>query len=332
MSTETLHASPTLTVEWVPASVWGRSEAAESFLSQRPTYSRTHRTEAIVHHTAGADADDTPNTWARPDAYAYMRRLETLRPDLGPLPYNFNVAALEDGRTVLVLEGRGLDRSGAHTKNHNRTGLAAGILGNLDKSKATDPTTVRLVAALSIMFAHARHQLGFVNLGTVTPADGREAFGHRDFKSTSCPGSAIWATLPGVAFVEPPRTEETMETTAARLAVSGVWATMLGSWVTGTGNETAQQRLTRIARQIETGKDGDGNPYTLDDLRASLEPFVPSDIAARRKAFFTSKAVPAWVIVPGVVASFDGTVSPASSGPALKPGDKLAATLTITEV
>ena len=318
--------TPTLAVEVIGAGEWGRSSTATETVGKLRTHPRSARTKAIWHHTTGVDADATPNTWTRAGAFGYQRRLETLRPDLGPLPYNVNAAALEDDERahVLILEGRGLDVHGAHTRGHNVSGLACGFLGNFDqRTTARDLTGLITGAAAYYTWLHSQ---GFTKLGTVTPSGSREVFGHRDFKTTSCPGSTIWAALPAVRFVNPPTQEDPMEYTAARLAVVGVWARRLGSWPTGTGTETAAARLDRLARQLVTGKDASGKPYTIETLDAHLAALQPADIAARRRKFFENKAVPAWVLVEGVPAAYDGSQPPPAAG--LKPGATFTATVT----
>lgn len=94
--------------------------------------------------------------------------------------------------------------------------------------------------------------------------------------------------------------EPDMDYTAARLTVARVWAQFLGSWPTGSGQETAQERLTRIALELHEGK------RTVGELIESLRRFAPEDVDSRRRSYFEEKSIPAWILVPGVPPTFDG--------------------------
>lgn len=91
-----------------------------------------------------------------------------------------------------------------------------------------------------------------------------------------------------------------MDLASARIEVARIWAKALGQWPTGTKTETAQQRLTRLAGDLAAGR------LTTAKLFQILEPFAPDDLAARRAAFFKSKAIPAWILVPGLEDSYSG--------------------------
>ena len=56
------------------------------------------------------------------------------------------------------------------------------------------------LVALGDWLRRLREQEGFVNLGTVRPA-GREVFGHRDVKSTDCPGQHIFDRLSLIRYL-----------------------------------------------------------------------------------------------------------------------------------
>jgi len=126
-----------------------------------------------------------------------MRRLQTVRPDLGPLPYSENVAVSEDAQTVWLFEGRGLLVSGAHTGGHNIPGIGWGCFGNFNHD---DPEAVAaIVEALAYRLTHLRRD-GYVNLGTVLAPTGRIVWGHRDSKATSCPGDHLYTALSGITI------------------------------------------------------------------------------------------------------------------------------------
>ena len=152
------------------------------------------RTELHVHHTAAVDSsDNTKNRWSLENAIKYMRRLQTVRPDLGKdVPYTEVFFVLEN-LDVAIMEGRGLWRTGAHTKNHNTAGFGWSAAGNFDLN---DPEGIdALIGAMDNRLRWLRDtSKQFPNLGSSHP-DGRLAFGHRDTKSTACPGSHLFAQI-----------------------------------------------------------------------------------------------------------------------------------------
>lgn len=196
-----------MTVElvYVPREQWGSSRETESYIAGRRVYLPADKQSVHVHHTAAIDVDDnTPNRWDKAEAIAYMKRLETVRPDLGPLPYSMNLAASEDLRTVWMFEGRGLLVSGAHTAGYNRPGVGYGILGNFDMGDVEAARVILFI--LTQHLRNLRHNQGFVNLGNLRPENGREVWGHQDSKDTRCPGKVVYGLLDQVQFVEGGRT------------------------------------------------------------------------------------------------------------------------------
>jgi hypothetical protein len=159
---------------------------------------------AVVHHTAG------PNTYSREQAPAVVRAIMAYHVrsngwnDIG---YN----ALVD-RFGTVYEGRygGLDRNivGAHAKGFNTGSFGIAVLGELSSAEPAAATT----AALARMLAW-RLDLAHVDpLASVQAVSaGNERFppgipvllraisGHRDTGLTECPGSRLYAQLPGLA-------------------------------------------------------------------------------------------------------------------------------------
>ncbi len=165
--------------------------------------SRSERTEAIVHHTVIIDNDTTKNRWTNmAEVKAKMRQLQTIRPKLGmDVPYNFVMFLMEDG-TIVVCEGRGLDRRGAHTKYHNRTGVATALQGNF----MLPINLSSFVPGMSRWWGWLRYDMKMVNLGSKHPA-GKIAYGHRDFRNpndtstwTSCPGDKLYVIIPQLEF------------------------------------------------------------------------------------------------------------------------------------
>lgn len=182
----------------VPRTEWGASRTTEQWIANRRKRLPSSKTEVHIHHTAAVDQDDTPNRWAYDDAANYMRRLQHVRPDLGPLPYSENIALSEDGETVWFFEGRGLQVTGAHTGGHNIPGLGFGFLGNFGTDGAG-----RGIPALTWRLRDLRDNHGYVNLGNTKSPDGWDVWGHRDTKSTACPGTALYRRLREVQFTGP---------------------------------------------------------------------------------------------------------------------------------
>lgn len=154
---------------------------------------KASRTERIMHHTVIIDDDATPNLWESVgEAKGKMRQLQTIRPDLGlDVPYNDVMFFMADG-TIIICEGRGLHRWGAHTIGHNDQ-IAVAIEGNTDLYIDMD----RFVDGIGYYWGWLQYEKGLHKLGTVVPA-GREVFGHRDFSATACPGEGMWNALPDI--------------------------------------------------------------------------------------------------------------------------------------
>ncbi len=182
-------------IKYVPRSEWGAKEATEVWIDARITDPSYMKKEIHVHHSAAVDSEDneiTPNRWSYANAVAYMKRLEYVRPDLGPLPYSENVAVSEDLETVWVFEGRGLTERGAHTAYHNIPGIGWGILGNFNKPDQLAADAA--VMAIEHRVAQLRRGV-FLNLGDTKSPTGANAWGHRDSKATSCPGADVYRLL-----------------------------------------------------------------------------------------------------------------------------------------
>lgn len=158
---------------------------------------RDHRTRLIIHHTVMIDPDSTPNVWESLDEVkANMRRLQTIRPDLGlDVPYNFVAYLLSDGR-VAFCEGRGLDYSGAHTAGFadgerlNYAGIAIAFAGDFEY-RPIDLT--RWLVPIQDFLSLLKRFLP--NLGTRSIC-GRFACGHKDYsRGTACPGGYLYRVL-----------------------------------------------------------------------------------------------------------------------------------------
>ncbi|KKK92023.1 hypothetical protein LCGC14_2707070 [marine sediment metagenome] len=184
---------------------------------------RSERTEAIIHHTVIVDSDATKNLWTNlAEVKAKMSQLQVIRPDLGmDVPYNFVMFLMEDG-TIVVCEGRGLDRRGSHTKYHNRTGIATALQGNFMLPTRGGLST--FIPTMSRWWGWLRYDMELVNLGSKHPV-GRIAFGHVDFSATACPGDNLYAIIPQLTFKaaaesEPEPPEPIEEETVSKLVKS----------------------------------------------------------------------------------------------------------------
>lgn len=182
-----------MTTVYLPREAWGADPKHPPLGYDVPW---PERSEIAVHHTVMLDSDDTPNVWEDIcDVVRNMRRLQTIRwapgkpGNLGPdVPYNFVVYL---GATIFVCEGRGWDRTGAHTPGHNTTAIGVAFAGNFE----TDPPEglsemLREVAS----WLHVEWKRGF-------GGQGFEIFGHRDTKATACPGKHLYDRLDALRLV-----------------------------------------------------------------------------------------------------------------------------------
>ena len=139
-----------------------------------------------------------------------MKQLQTIRPDLGlDVPYSFVVFLMNtDPESIYVCEGRGEDRTGAHTKGHNTTGIGVSIQGNFEYE--IDITGyIPLISKFLGWLKNDPNNPDYggpyapmINLGQLKP-NGRHVFGHRDFKPTACPGKSVWSKIGEFNFTWP---------------------------------------------------------------------------------------------------------------------------------
>lgn len=203
-------------VEFLSRTDWGARTDLPRLGTVLPSSTAT---EAIQHHTVIIDDDATPNRWeSQAEVIPKMQRLQTIRPGLGlDVPYSWVVFLMEykRGRLGLILcEGRGPYRRGAHTKWHNVTGRAMAIEGNTEIGLPITPYTEMLSQA----WGWIKDEYALVNLGNTRPDRGGIVFGHRDFRReadrttwTACPGQGAYDVLPKLTFdrweITPPTPE-----------------------------------------------------------------------------------------------------------------------------
>lgn len=169
-------------ISWMPRDAWDRRNLERQGHRVDPH----QRTEIAVHHTVTVDDDPTPDTWETPDeVVAHMQRLQVIRPDLGyDVPYSVCCYLMADGGVVMA-EGRGLYRTGAHTKGRNTSALGIAFVGNFHD----EPKSENLGPYLHQIrdWIRSLERMGFVNL--------HHLYGHQDVDQTACPGRHLYPLL-----------------------------------------------------------------------------------------------------------------------------------------
>jgi flagellar hook assembly protein FlgD len=181
-------------------SEWG---ADESIVRAKPSYaSAVHF--AVVHHTAGT------NSYSASESAAIVRGIEryhVLANGWNDIGYNFLV-----DKYGQVFEGRGggITRNvvGAHAEGFNTGSTGVAVLGNYGSTKISTAARAALVKLLAwrLDLAHVDplSRLTWISGGNPKYPAGTEVSlraisGHRDTGPTSCPGSSLYAQLPGIA-------------------------------------------------------------------------------------------------------------------------------------
>ena len=197
---------------FVPREDW-KADQTLPRLGHRVTRSR--RTHVICHHTVMTDtSDESPNIWeTEAEIFKMMRSLQVVRRnDLGAdVPYNFVAFFFRRSRKLYVCEGRGEDRSGAHTKGHNTAGVAISFAGDFHNAETSEIEIAERIHLLSFFLGWLKTNPShpdygefkpMKNLGALRPQD-REVFFHRDFKNTACPGKKLEPFLRQLTFLPP---------------------------------------------------------------------------------------------------------------------------------
>jgi hypothetical protein len=169
---------------------WGADERVRE--QTPPSYAEVHG--GFVHHTVNANdysAADVPGIIR--SIYAYHVKSRGWR-DIG---YNFLI-----DRFGRIWEGRygGVDRAvvGAHTENYNDYGFGVSAIGNFEIAKPGSA----IVQAEGALFAWKLSLYGVsaaatnVTIGPRTFAS--SIMGHRDTKSTACPGRYLYQKIPKI--------------------------------------------------------------------------------------------------------------------------------------
>jgi flagellar hook assembly protein FlgD len=181
-------------------SQWG---ADESIVRAAPYYADRVRF-AVVHHTAGT------NSYTAAQSAAIVRgiqRYHVLANGWNDIGYNFLV-----DKYGQIFEGRGggIDRNvvGAHAQGFNTGSTGVSVLGTYSSSRistAGRSALVKLLAwRLDVAHVDPLSRLTWISGGNPeypagTPVRLRAISGHRDTGPTSCPGTALYGQLPGIA-------------------------------------------------------------------------------------------------------------------------------------
>ncbi len=237
------------------------------------TYPADEPTEAIQHHTVIIDNDATPNRWeTAAEVIVKMRQLQTIRPDLGlDVPYSYVAFPMKYTHKIglILCEGRGPYRRGAHTMYHNRTGRATAIEGNTEIGVPLD----EYVGMMSYAWGWIKDEHGLVNLGSVRPERGGVVFGHTDFRReddrrtwTVCPGENMMAVIDQLTLT---RYQEESDMTNWKLMIDTAGDTWLVERVEGfpyskrlIAHQVGRDYLATLPALNPPQKVGDPGEYT----------------------------------------------------------------------
>lgn len=230
-----------------------------------PLVPPSNRLYYIWHHTVGVDNDLTVNVWETMDEVrTQMRQLQRIRPDLGlDVPYNFVLFFMAD-ETIVVGEGRGYYRAGAHTagvdsatppRYFNVAGIACAVHANMeDFALDIGPWLPKL----NLWGAHLKRLLP--HLGTATVC-GQFACGHRDYSrfsglnATACPGQHLYRRLPELTLTPPAPAPPPPPPAEEDIMVVGHFAKSIPwdrSYVVTVGKEGARKTLVASAAEYES--------------------------------------------------------------------------------
>lgn len=157
-------------ITWLERLQWGAGPVTLGYSAPHEQFVRL-----VIHHTVVPYGGDP---------VAYMRRLQTSRPDLGlEVPYSFIVMPGATEHDAIIGVGRGWCRTGAHTVGHNSTAYGIALAGDFTES----PPTPGMLAAIRLIGSHLKAP--------------QATLGHRDTYATACPGNA---TYPLLGDLQPP--------------------------------------------------------------------------------------------------------------------------------
>lgn len=173
----------------------------------------------VFHHTVTYDTDPTPNLWTNlNEVKAHMRHLQHIRePEIMDVPYAFVLFLMENG-TLVVCEGRGTRRTGAHTIGHNREWLGEAFASDLENFRQDIRPWIPRVNHWNYWV----REEGCVNL--------RMPFRlHSDTTATACPGTEVRRRRDLFDFKEIAEQEGNLTAAQERVAQLFAQATLLAT-------------------------------------------------------------------------------------------------------
>lgn len=186
-----------MTIRYIHRTEWGGGPVRSGHLVPHNQF-----VGLVAHHTVMIMPDYDRDGFLHgdvDDVKRYMRQLQTARPDLGnEVPYSFVVF---EGATVddcIVAVGRGFGVTGAHTSGYNSTRYGVAVAGNTSTRSVTPG-----------MLEGYR----WIGRQLTAPASAQPTLGHRDTKSTECPGHSLYARL---LQIQPPFASQEDEMTPAQ--------------------------------------------------------------------------------------------------------------------
>ena len=180
------------------------------------------KTEVDLHHSVAVDNDDTPDIWETLDEIkAKSRAMQVVRPDLGSdWPYNHGLYLMPNG-VICVVEGRGYNRTGAHTRGYNTIGWGFVFMGNFEAAPFVniDPW----MPAINRYLAHVK-RTELPNLAEIKTH--REIERERG-RNTVCPGRDVTSRMHQFSLEDDMATEQERKNQAAADAAfraAAAWA------------------------------------------------------------------------------------------------------------
>lgn len=135
----------------------------------------------ILHHTAGALLH--PDDYVSLNDLRRIKGIQTFHQDTrGWNDIAYSYLADPDG---FLFEGRGPGVANGATFGHGASSYAICVMGHYDKQKPTSRLLEQLAATVVWGHAHGYWPLGFTG-------------GHRDYGSTSCPGSNLYPLIKNI--------------------------------------------------------------------------------------------------------------------------------------
>jgi hypothetical protein len=158
----------------IPREEWG-ARHPDGFYDREPK-----NLERWLHHSVTIAPDLLPPF---DDDYAAIRTLERIGQDRfkGGISYTFPITP-----AGLIFEGHSIGRVGSHTQGHNRRGAGIVLVGNYQHTKPTNEALEAMTWLLDFGVGQDWWDSPTLNGG------------HRDTKSTACPGNEAYAMIDNI--------------------------------------------------------------------------------------------------------------------------------------